>query len=139
MSESGLPAPKRNREPQKRVHQPWAPTADTRPGTAADAHGAEKSTHTSEPRDLGGTAGEGVNPATTALAAFIQFHPSMTFFCWLADIQYGSCGREAKVRMLRKDSAHLYQVCVILDLTVTMIAVTAIMVIAGLVAYKSLR
>ena len=40
--------------------------------------------------------------------------------------------------MLRHDSRYLYQVCVVLDLIFTVIAVTAVIAIAALVAYKSL-
>lgn len=80
-----------------------------------------------------------MNAGSAALTAFIWFHPFMTFFCWLADIQYAPCRPEAKVWMLRKDSRHLYWACVILDLMVTLIAVNTVIAITGLAAYKSLR
>ena len=138
MSESGLPASKRNRHAQNRVHEPGAPTSDTRPGNVADPDGRESPTHTPQLGDLASTAGEGANTGGAALAAFVHFHPCMTYFCWLADIQYPPGRREAKVWMLRHDSRYLYQVCVVLDLIFTVIAVTAVIAIAALVAYKSL-
>lgn len=62
----------------------------------------------------------------------------MSYFRWLAELQYGPCRREVKVWTLRKDSPLLYEVCVVLDLIFTVVAATAVIAIAGLVAYKSL-
>lgn len=138
MSELGLPPSKRNRHAKNRVHESGAPTRDTRPGNVADPDGRESRAPTPQFGELGSTAGEGANTGTTALAAFVHFHPCMTYFCWLADIQYPRGRREAKVWMLRHDSRHLYHVCVVLDLVFTVVAVTAVIAIAALVAYKSL-
>jgi hypothetical protein len=138
MPESGLPASKRNRQAKNCVHESGVPTRHLRPGNAADADGRESRAHTPQLRDLGSTAGEGANAGSTALAAFVHFHPCMTFFCWLADIQYPPGRREAKVWMLRHDSKYLYRVCVALDLIFTVIGATAVIAIAALVACKSL-
>src|ERR1700739_840313 len=103
MSESGLPTPKRNLDARNRDHEPWAPTSDTRPRTAINAHTGEKRTHTPQLSDLGSTAGEGLKAGSATLAAFIQFHPCMTYFCCLPDIQYPPGRGEAKVWRLRHD------------------------------------
>lgn len=120
------------------LHESVAPTRDIRPGNVADPDGRESRAHTPQFGDLGNTVGEGANTGSAALAAFVHFHPCMTYFCWLANIQYPRGRREAKVWMLRHDSRYLYQVCVVLDLIFTVIAVTAVIAIAALVAYKSL-
>lgn len=86
MSELGLPPSKRNRHAKNRVHESVAPTRDIRPGNVADPDGRESRAQTPQFGDLGNTAGEGANTGSAALAAFVHFHPCMTYFCWLANI-----------------------------------------------------
>jgi hypothetical protein len=138
MSESGLPASKRNRQAKNHGQEFGAQTRDTRLGDVADPDSREGRAQAPHLADLGSTAGEGANTGSAVLATFVHFHPCMTYFCWLAGIQYPTGRREAKVSMLRHDSRYLYQVCVVLDLIFTVIAATAVIAIAALVTYKSL-
>lgn len=81
-----------------------------------------------------------MDAGSQALSAFIKFHPFMAFFCFLADLQYHPAQHhaEARVATLRSNSPWLYWICVGLDFILTLVAVTAVVCIAGAIAYKSL-
>lgn len=77
-------------------------------------------------------------PGSTALAAFIRFHPFMAFFCWLADAQFPAHQlAEVRVSKHRDNSPKLYWICVSLDMLVTLTAVVGVIALAATVAYKA--
>jgi hypothetical protein len=99
----------------------------------------DKTEITESPRTDHAPAGLDGTPGSTALAAFLRFHPFMAFFCWLADAQYPASHYFAEMRVAKHREAcpKLYWVCVVLDMLVTLVAVAGILVLAGAVAYKA--
>lgn len=138
MSDSGLPASKRNRHGKNHSQEIGSQSGDTCPRHVTNPGSRQGRAQAPGPADLASAAGEGANTGSAVLATFVRFHPCITYFCWLAGIQYPTGRREAKVSLLRHDSKFLYQACVVLDLIFTVIAATAVIALAALVAYKSL-
>lgn len=89
-------------------------------------------------RDSNAPAAFGDAPGSTALAAFLRFHPFTAFFCWLADAQYPAHHlAEFRVASHREKCPKFYWTCVVLDMFVTLLAAAGILVLAAAVAYKA--